>query len=282
MTNDSQIAAVLGFYETHPISETQILDKLKAEGVDMGLLDEDTLQKHDQDHFGGVEANDALARASGMNAGTHVLDVCCGLGGPSRYYAHNYGCRVTGVDMTQSRLDGAKRLTDMTGLADRVDFRHGNALDLPFDDASFDVVISQEAFCHIPNKDRLISECVRVLCPGGRIAFTDILATETATPSTRDRLLREMTHCELSTAGEYAARLEHEGCTVNPVDDLGPAWREILVARLAMYRGLKDQTVARFGTEHFEKWDSAYSFFVEQYATGQLSGGRFLGSRPAS
>lgn len=274
-----QLAPVVGFYETHPISERQVLDKLAAEGVDTRGLSEDVLQAHDQDHFGGIDANDALAARAGMDASTHVLDVCCGLGGPSRYFAHRTGCRVTGVDLTKSRIEGARRLTALTGLTDRVDFVRGNALDLPFADAGFDIAISQEAFCHVPDKDRLIAECARVLKPGGRLAFTDILATETMEPETRARLHREMTFNDLSTAAEYAARLEAAGCTVTHIDDLGPAWRDILVARLAMYRSLRAQTVDRFGQAHFEKWDSAYSHFVGHYATGQLSGGRFVAVR---
>ena len=105
------IGAVANFYDSHPINEKQILDKMNADGVDLSTLSEDILQNYDQDHFGGLEANVALAEASGMGEHTRVLDVCCGLGGPSRYFAHNYGCRVTGVDLTKSRVDGAKRLS---------------------------------------------------------------------------------------------------------------------------------------------------------------------------
>ncbi len=284
MAKDGQLANVVDFYETHPISEKQILDKLAADGVDTaglsaGGLSEDTLQNYDQDHFGGLQANDALAALAGLDADTHMLDVCCGLGGPARYYAHNFGCRVTGLDLTQPRLEGARRLTELTGQSDRIAFQYGNALEMPFDDASFDVVISQEAFCHIPSKDRLISECVRVLKPGGRMAFSDILATEATTRDTRERMANDMSQFELSTAAEYIARFEANGCTVDYVDDLGPLWREILVDRLAMYRGLKGQTIERFGVDHFEKWDRAYAFFVAQFATGELSGGRFLAKR---
>ena len=54
---------------------------------------------------------------------------------------------------------------------------------------------------------------------------------------------------------------------------------QILLERLAMYRSLKDQTVERFGNEHFEKWDKAYSFFVGLYSSGELGGGRFLAQK---
>ena len=53
------------------------------------------------------------------------------------------------------------------------------------------------------------------------------------------------------------------------------------IAQTGMYRNLKDQTVARFGNEHFEKWDRAYSFFVRLYTSGELGGGRFLARKYA-
>ena len=276
---DARTGKVIGFYDTHPISEAQILDKLRAEGADLDHLTEDVLQAHDQDHYGGLAANDILAARAGIEADAAVLDICCGLGGPARYLAQNLGCQVTGLDLTESRVAGARRLTAMCGLEGRVDFTCGNALDLPFEDKGFDVVIAQEAFCHIPDKDRLIYEATRVLKPGGRIVFTDILATNATTPETRNRLTREMTFNDLSTAKEYEDRLHANTCEVLRTEDLSPEWEKILVDRLAMYRGLRDQTVARLGQDRFDEWDAAYSFFVGCYASGQLGGGRFLARR---
>ena len=281
MSQDLQVGAVTEFYDTHPINEQQIIEKLQDDGVDLTNFTEDILQNYDQDHYGGVEANDALAVLASIDDGCHVLDVCCGLGGPSRYLAHKYGCHVTGIDLTESRVEGAKRLTSIVGLDDLVTFQAANALDLPFSDKSFDVVISQEAFCHIPDKDRLLAQCVRVLKPGGRLAFTDVLATDCTTEDTKDRLHWEMTFLELGSQTTYRHQLECEGCVVIEAQDVSDEWRVILIDRLAMYRSLKDQTVERFGSAHFTKWDNAYSFFVGLYETGELGGGRFLARRDA-
>src|ERR1035438_10314419 len=70
---------------------------------------------HDQDHYGGLEANDALAERAGICKGTRVVDFCAGLGGPSRYLAHRYGADVTGIELTPARVDGAKELTLLVG-----------------------------------------------------------------------------------------------------------------------------------------------------------------------
>ncbi|USG60582.1 methyltransferase domain-containing protein [Sneathiella marina] len=279
MTQSPQKDAVIEFYDLHPINEQQILEKLGNDGFDTASVSQDILQNYDQDHYGGVAANDALAALASLDADCHLLDVCCGLGGPSRYFAQNYGCRVTGVDLTESRIEGATRLTAIAGLDKLAQFKCANALDLPFADTTFDVLVSQEAFCHVPEKDRLVGECVRVLKPGGRMAFTDILVTEKTTDATRVRLEKELVFQELNSAESYRRALEREGCTLLEAVNLSDQWRIILVERLDMFRSLKGQTIDRFGEAHFVKWDNAYSFFVGLFETGELAGGRFLARR---
>ena len=282
MANTTHSKLVNVFYNTHPISESQVLDKLAQTGADTSILTVELLQHHDQDHFGGLAATDALALHARINESTHVLDLCCGLGGPARYLAYHYGCRVTGVDMNTDRLAGAVRLTERTKLQDRVLFHHANALQTGLADETFDVIVSQEAFCHIPNKKTLITECVRLLKPGGRIVYTDILARSSMTNEIRSRLETEMVFSELSTLEQYCHLLEEKGCQVIEVEDLSDNWAQILIERLAMYRSLKEQTVSSFDLAHFQEWDRTYSFFVGLYRSGELGGGRFVAHKPKS
>jgi len=282
MANTTHSNLVNVFYNTHPISESQVLDKLAQTGADTSILTVELLQQHDQDHFGGLTATDALAHHAHINESTHVLDLCCGLGGPARYLAYHHGCRVTGVDMNTDRLAGAVRLTERTKLQDRVLFHHANALQTGLADETFDVIVSQEAFCHIPDKKTLIAECVRLLKPGGRIVYTDILARNSMTNEIRSRLENEMVFSELSTLEQYCHLLEEKSCQVVEVEDLSDDWAQILIDRLAMYRSLKEQTVSSFGLEHFQKWDRTYSFFVGLYRSGELGGGRFVARKPKS
>lgn len=272
----TQRAPVVAFYDAHPINEEQIVAALESKGVALESLTEDILQQHDQDHFGGVEANQILAAKAGIRPQHRVLDVCSGMGGPARYLAHHIGCRVTGLDLTRSRYDSAIRLTRLAKLGHLVDFRLGDALQMPFEDASFDVVIGQEAWCHVPDKPRLIAECARVAKPGGAIAFTDILRRAPLQPAEMRRLQRDMTFPSLETLDGYSALLVHSGCTVSRPDDLSEHWAKILVQRLAMYRSLEADTMRKFGAEHFRKWDETYAFFVGLFGKGKLGGGRFV------
>src|SRR5207302_7360691 len=105
------------------------------------------------------------------------LDVGAGVGGPARLLAATFGCRVTGIDATADFLEAARLLTRLTGLQDRVEFVHGDAAALPFDDATFDLVWTQAVQPNIAGKERFFAEVYRVLRPGRRCAVHDLWCT---------------------------------------------------------------------------------------------------------
>lgn len=271
---DSHRSDVIGFFDTHPINEDEILSKLAARGANLDALTEDALKDFDQDHYGGTDAVNALADAAGIRVEHHVLDVCSGMGGPARWLAHRYGCRVTGIDLTASRVEGATRLTRRVGLGHRVDFRQGDATATPFADAAFDALISQEAWCHIPEKRPLIAECVRQVKPGGVIAFTDIVSLAPMDPQEERRLRTEMFIPKPSFVGQYTQLLVESSCSIEQASDLSDEWIGILVARLEMYRSLQDTTVAKFGMHRYLEYDRAYSHFVGLFVNRKLGGCR--------
>jgi SAM-dependent methyltransferase/predicted nucleic acid-binding protein len=153
-----------------------ILAALKQAGKDIDHLTPDDLAPVDEFHGGQRPATIRLAELVGFTGTERVLDVGSGLGGPSRFLAWRYGCRVSGVDLTAEFCRVAEMLTRLTGLVGRVDYRQGNALDLPFDEMSFDVVWSQNAAMNIADRDRLYAEMLRVLKPGGKLALQEVAA----------------------------------------------------------------------------------------------------------
>ncbi len=279
MPTDSRLQAVEQFYDFHPISAQQIFDAVAARGIAREHISEEVLQLHDQDHYGGTAAVDRLMAEAGVTAADRVLDICSGLGGPARYIAWKTGCQVSGVDLTASRVEGATALTAAAGLAKRVQFRQGNALALPFADASFTLAISQEAFAHIPDKPTLVAGIARVLQPGGRLVFSDILGRQRLGADDARRLFDGMRFSEIATEADYRGWLQEAGMRVVNVTDLSEEWTRILVERHAMYRSLREQTVARLGQEHFERYDSAYEHFVGLYRSGVLAGALFHARR---
>jgi len=149
---------------------------LAASGKDPAAPTPDDLAPFDQFHTGGKEATLALARLADIQPNTRVLDVGGGLGGPARTLAAEIGCRVTVLDLSAAFCRAGQRLTARLGLADRVAFRQGDALAMPFADRSFDLAWTQHSTMNIPDKARLYQEIHRVLRPGGRLAFHEIMA----------------------------------------------------------------------------------------------------------
>jgi SAM-dependent methyltransferase len=94
-------------------------------------------------HSGGLATTRDQAKRIAVTDDSRVLDVGCGIGGPARYLAHNYGCRVEGIDLTPELIETGRVLTERCKLADRVVLQVGNALDLPYPDQAFDVVWCQ-------------------------------------------------------------------------------------------------------------------------------------------
>jgi ubiquinone/menaquinone biosynthesis C-methylase UbiE len=270
---------VVAFYDTHPINEHEILRKLVAKGVDPDACTEDDLKEFDQDHYGGFEATDALAAAGDFQAGHAVIDVCSGLGGPARYVAFRIGCHVTGIDLTSSRVEAARRLTARVGLSHLVDFVQGDATRMPFPSQAYDRVFGQEAWVHIEDKTALVREIRRVLKPGGLVAFTDIVAVRSLTAEQNAQLAREMQFPPIATAARYVEELTRAGFHVDRHDDLTADWKAVLIARLEMYRSLRDTTIERFGQEHYDRWDRKYAAFVGLYAADALGGARIVARR---
>jgi cyclopropane fatty-acyl-phospholipid synthase-like methyltransferase len=118
----------------------------------------------------------AFADQLGVEAGSEVLEVGSGSGGPAVYLAAARQCRVTGVDVNEHGVKNARTLAQARGLAGQVRFEAIDASRaLPFADAGFDAIVSNDAMCHIANRGAVLRDWHRILRPGGRALFTDAM-----------------------------------------------------------------------------------------------------------
>jgi SAM-dependent methyltransferase len=188
-----------------------IIDALKQSGKDIGNLSPDDLAPVDEFHTRGRPATVELAKLVGFGGGEKVLDLGSGLGGPSRFLARTYGCSVTGIDLTPAFVTVAEKLTQLVCLGDKVSYRQGDALAIPFEPATFDVVWSQNVAMNIADRPQLYFEIRRVLRRGGKYALSDVVSGEGGTPHYPMPWAREPTASYLLTEEATRLALERAG-----------------------------------------------------------------------
>ncbi len=151
---------------------------LREDGVDPEQPSVATLAPYDQFHGRGLEVTEEIAgeiaETLTVTPEDHLLDIGSGIGGPARYMATRFGCRVTGIDLTEEFCAVARRLTALLGLEARVDFHQGNALAMPFADGGFAGAYSMNVSMNIADKAAFYGEIHRVLKPGGWLMLSEI------------------------------------------------------------------------------------------------------------
>ena len=172
--SDSTERQVAGHY-THGALERAILDALAASGAAPDRLTTADLAPVDEFHIGGREATIEFAAGMGIRPGMHLLDIGSGLGGASRHFAEAHGCRVSGIDLTEEYVRVAGALAGRVGLGERVSYRQGSALALPFDAGTFDGAYMLHVGMNIADKAGLFREVRRTLKSGGVFGIYDVM-----------------------------------------------------------------------------------------------------------
>lgn len=276
----SAIRTAVDFYDRHPISAQIILSKLAATRGTLEGLQPDDLFAHDQDHYGGLAANDALANRARIGIGSKVVDLCAGLGGPARYLAHRYDAIVTGIELTPARVAGAAELSRRVGLDGKVRVLEGNVMELPLPDATFDAVVSQEALLHVPDVARAFVEAHRVLRAGGRIAFTNWVVHRPLVEAQRQLLWDGMAAATLIGIDRHVELLRDAGFEIESVEDETQSWGEILGERLRMYEKLRGEAEAAGTPAGHDDFYRSYVLFVDLVQRKAMGGARFTAVKP--
>jgi len=150
-----------------------ICKRLEQQGVDLDKVNRSDISRVDEFQVRGAEVSNELVQEIYLND-AKVLDVGCGLGDPSRLLADRFNCKVTGIDLCEEYIRTALKLSELTGLTDKTEFIQGDALDLPFENNSFDIVWTQHVQMNIEDKTKFYSEIRRVLVDEGALVHYDV------------------------------------------------------------------------------------------------------------
>jgi ubiquinone/menaquinone biosynthesis C-methylase UbiE len=199
-------------------SRGNLLERLRAALAADGVAPDHptiaTLAPYDHFHGRGLEATEEVANALSVAKTDWILDIGSGIGGPARYFAQRFGCRVTGIDLTGEFCEVARVLTRALGLQDLVSFEEGDALTMPFAEASFDGAYSMNVAMNIADKDRLYREIYRVLKPGAWFVLSELARGPGPVPVYPTPWAESAEASFLATPAETRRRLEAHGFTI--------------------------------------------------------------------
>ncbi|MHA1975734.1 MAG: class I SAM-dependent methyltransferase [Candidatus Hodarchaeales archaeon] len=244
----------------------------------VGILWEVLMGEHI--HIGGENETLRLAEKLGVGKKTYLLDICSALGGPARYLAKTFNAKILGVDITKTMLDKATARTIKEGLQDKIEYRRGNALDLPVSSNSMDVVWGQDAWCYVTDKSRLIQEAVRVCKPGGKIGFTDWILGSTPLPKEEaDFLFEFMIFPNLQTINSYKTLLEDNRCKIIEVEDLQDDFTTHLQFYYNKIQEMKDAVIQEFGEELYEVAEKGVKAWKDAAEQGKVTRGLWIAKK---
>ncbi len=259
----SDASRIETIYAMHPLRAETILARVGLMKTLPGLVSEADLaidtatDVTDQNHPGGASNVRKLAREAGVCPGCLIIDVGCGLGGPARLLAEEYGAVVDGVELTATRYRDAVRLTQLAGLEGKVHIRHGNFLTLDLPARHYDVVWGQASWVHFSDLRAVLARAAVVLGSGGCVAVEEAyLRRQPQTPDMAQRLseLEECWAAHLNDMGVWVGAVEGEGFTLTGFTDLTAMMSGSL---LRLQECVAQGHVETLNTNELRSWDLA-------------------------
>lgn len=234
----------------------------------------------EQIHIGGLASSMDLADRAGIAEGGTGVDLCCCNGAGMRFLVRFRNVdHMTGVDVTERIVNRGRRRTEEEGLSGQIDFVLGDATDTGLAGGSADFVWGEDAWCYVGDKARLIGEAVRIVRPGGTIAFTDWLSgPEPMSEGEAARYLRFMKFPNVLSIGDYRGLLEDQGCQVVAAEDTGrfashvDLYLEMLNMQLT-YDALK---LIGFDMNLMQELGQEMTFVQQLAHEGKIQQGRFV------
>lgn len=220
--------------------------------------------------------------AGEIDAETRVLDLGAGYGGSMRYLAEHFGCRCVALNLSEVENERDRQMNVEAGLDDRIDVVDGDFTSLDYDDDSFDLVWSQDAFLHSGDREQVCREAVRVLKPGGRLVFTDPMQADDA-PTDQLQPIYDRIHLEsLGSPGFYRRTLDGLGLTEIAFEDHADQLpRHYARVRRALMDNAEELRARGVSEDYIERMKAGLQHWVDGGHKGYLAWGIFVFEKPA-
>ena len=211
-----------------------IVEALRKAGKPLDRLTLPDLAPVDHYHARGFPATVELADRLTVGPDDHILDIGCGLGGPARYFATRFGCKVSGIDITPPFVDAARKLTALLHLESQVEIAQGDGQRLPYADGIFDGALTQHVTMNVVDRPGFFREAHRVLKPGAFFALTEHGLGPNANPLYPAPWSLDGSGSFLTTPSETLALLEAAGFREVEVEETGSKYLAAYKQRMTL------------------------------------------------
>ena len=135
--------------------------------------------------------NKLVAKMAKIKKSDYILDAGCGVGGTSIFLAKEYGCRIVGINLSESQVESALKNAEIHNFDNKIKFLQMNYMKTNFKSKTFDVVIFVESSCYAPDKKKLFKEIFRIIKPKGRLVILDGFFSKSSYTPNETKLLQK-------------------------------------------------------------------------------------------
>jgi sarcosine/dimethylglycine N-methyltransferase len=206
---------------------------------------------------------------------SRVIDLGSGYGGAARVLAGRYGCRVTALNLSEVENERARKLNREQELDELIEVVDGNFEELPYEDETFDLVWSQDAFLHSPAREQVIKEASRVLKPGGDFVFTDPMQSDNCPEGVLQPILNRI-HLDSMASPEFYRKT----ASANNLEEV--VFEELTIHLKRHYSSVLDETIkhetqlkSRVSEEYIRNMKTGLQHWIDGAEKGYLSWGIF-------
>jgi len=237
----------------------------------------------EQIHIGGFASSMDLAERGQIPSGARGVDLCCCNGGGMRFLVRFRGVeRMVGVDATPTVVDRGRRRCEEEGLAGKIRFILGNACESGLPDNSADFVWGEDAWCYVEDKEKLIRETIRIVRPGGTIAFTDWIEADGLADPEAERYLRFMKFPSILSLADYRELLTQSGGKVLAAQNTGrfAPYVDLYLNMLTMQLTYDALKIIGFDAKMMETLGGELAFTQKLARENKIAQGLFVAKKP--